>query len=417
MSKLTKLIKSPKLFFKDAINKGSKANKKTAGNTSNTVVNIDLSHVNFHQSIPFIIHSGESMNGGSNHLRLWLPIFIQSNTNFMVLVRNIDLYNWVKKEYPWISVALARRLLDVEELITLLPEAKYVFYPSSTGNNIHITRFSHLNHVFIGHGDSDKAASAHKALRLYDEIWTAGQAHIDRFKNSDFNTAHLCFLKVGRPNLNLVLKNSQSLWSQRMSPRILYLPTWEGVMEEANYSSTHISGQIIRAVNSSTNMHVSVKYHPFTGNRNAVLKDINSATQSLITESGIDVSVVDFSIGVEELIPVNNIFICDISAVVSECLTANAPIFVYIPSDRVVKISSSNMTYEDYCYTYSSVEELLGKIQQVLSGDDYMAENRKKAIDYFIGTEETLNNKFIEQLKSIGVGTDLKYTPRLFEEL
>lgn len=414
MSKLTKLIKSPKLFFIDALKKKNKQGNK---NSLKNDVNVNFSHINFCQSIPIILHSGESTKGGSSHLRLWLPTFMQSEVKFLVLVRNIELYKWLIKEYPGVSVVLARRLLDIEALMALLPDAMYVFYPSSTGNNIHITRFSHLNHVFIGHGDSDKAASAHKALRLYDEIWVAGQAHIDRFKNSDFNTAHLSFLKVGRPNLTCILENSQSLWSERMTCSILYLPTWEGVMEESNYSSTHISGKIIREIISNIKVPISVKYHPLTGNRNPLLKNISSATQSLVTENLVDLlSVIDTSVSIADLIPSNNIFICDISAVVSECLTANAPIFVYIPSDRSIKISSSNMSYEDYCYTFSNVEELITKIESVLSGKDYMADNRKKAIEYFISSEETLNNKFIEQLRSIGSQKQLKYISRQLDQ-
>lgn len=413
-------MKNPSLFFSDFFAKRSnkkvgKAPQKVPAKKSAS--NLDLTHVNFYKPIHYILHSGESLNGGANHLRLWLPTLIRANVNFVILVRNEPFYNWVKREYPWISVAYAKRVIDVEELIKLLPDTKYVLYPSSTGNNIHLVRFNHLNHVFIGHGDSDKASSAHKALRLFDEIWTAGQAHIDRFKNSDFKTNHLTFLKVGRPNLNKVLTASQVNWKTRLDFNILYLPTWEGVIEETNYSSIHLSGVIIRELQSLMNIPISVKYHPFTGNRNSALLSINQLTNIMIQEDNLSATVLDAATDLGTEIPKNNIFICDISGVVSECLAANAPIFVYIPSDRVIKIASSDMTYEDYCYTFSSVEELLEKMEQVLNGDDYLAEKRLEAIDYFIGFEETLNNKFVEQLQSIGDQKSLKYTSRLFDEL
>ena len=53
----------------------------------------------------------------------------------------------------------------------------------------------------------DKSASAHKFFRVYDEIWVAGQAHIDRFKNAGFNTAHIDFVKVGAPQFKTHYKN------------------------------------------------------------------------------------------------------------------------------------------------------------------------------------------------------------------
>lgn len=145
-------------------------------------VNIDLSHINFSKNIPFIIHCGETESAGLNQLIPWIEVFARASVNFVILVRNLPLFNKLINLYPWVSTGFVKRGIDVEEAIKLLPDAVNVFYPSSTGNNIHLVRFNHLNHIFIGHGDSDKQSSAHKALRLYDEIWTAGQAHIDRFK-------------------------------------------------------------------------------------------------------------------------------------------------------------------------------------------------------------------------------------------
>lgn len=406
MSKLTKLINNPKLFFKDAalkklgalpeknINSASKSKPKSPKY-------IDVSHVNFYKRITLIIHSGELLAAGSNQINPWIPVFAQAEVKFVLLVRNEAFFEWVKKEYPWMSIALARRGVDVEEFLGLLPDAKTIFYPSSTGNNIHLVRFNHLHHVFIGHGDSDKASSAHKALRLYDEVWTAGQGHIDRFDNSDFNTAHIKFVKVGRPNLRNILNSSNTCWKERMDLKVLYLPTWEGVLEETNYSSVFFSGQIIREVEELLDAPMMIKYHPFTGSRDNNLKNINKMTEEIIIRESLDATVLDGSVEISTVIPNNNIFICDISGVITECLAANAPIFVYIPKDKEIKVANSNLKYEDYCYIYSSVEELLEKIKKVTEGDDYLLEGRKKAIEYLIGYEETINDEFKKRIQRL----------------
>lgn len=404
MSKLTKLVNSPKLFLKDAVLKKLGA-IPDATNTPKPKPkpkkNIDVGHVNFFQKIPIVIHSGELLAAGANQIIPWVPVFVQSEVNFLFLVRNEDFFEWVKKEYPWMSIAFARRVVDVEAVLNLLPEAKTIFYPSSTGNNIHVVRFNHLRHVFIGHGDSDKASSAHKALRLYDEVWTAGQGHIDRFENSDFNTAHIEFIKVGRPNLRNILTASQEYWQKRMDFKVLYLPTWEGVIEETNYSSTSFSGQIIRDIQQLLNAPMMIKYHPLTGGRDTKLKSINEMTKDVISREALNATVLDASVEVSSVIPSNNIFICDISGVITECLAADAPIFVYIPVDKEIKVANSNMKYEDYCYTYSNVEELIEKITKVISGDDYLAEGRKRAIEYFIGYQETLNDEFKKKIQEL----------------
>lgn len=406
MSKLTKLVNNPKSFFKDAALKKLGAlpvstNKSKPKPKPKSVKNIDTNHVNFYQEISLIIHSGELLAAGSNQIIPWVPVFVQAEAKFLLLLRNEAFFEWVKKEYPWISVAFARRGVDVEEVLSLLPDAKTIFYPSSTGNNIHLVRFNHLNHIFIGHGDSDKASSAHKALRLYDEVWTAGQGHIDRFENSDFDTAHIKFVKVGRPNLRNILASSQTYWRERMEPRVLYLPTWEGAVEETNYSSISFSGQIIREVQNLLDAHMMIKYHPFTGGRDNKLKNTSKMTEEIVSSESLNAAVLDASIEISTVIPNNNIFICDISGVITECLAADAPIFVYIPKDKEIKVASSNIKYEDYCYIYSNIEELLEKITRVINGDDYLMEGRKKAIEYFIGYEETLDNSFVKKLQEI----------------
>lgn len=404
MSKLTKLIKTPKVFFKDAALKklGALPERKINSNTKpKSPKYIDVSHVNFYQRITLIIHSGELLAAGSNQINPWIPVFVQADVKFVLLVRNEAFFEWLKKEYPWMCIALARRGVDVEEFLGLLPDAKTIFYPSSTGNNIHLVRFNHLHHVFIGHGDSDKASSANKALRLYDEVWTAGQGHIDRFNNSDFNTAHIKFVKVGRPNLRNILKSSNTHWKKSMDLKILYLPTWEGVVEEANYSSISFSGQVIRDVQYYLNSPMMVKYHPLTGSRDNNLKNINKMTKEIIIRESLDATVLNASVEISTVIPNNNIFICDISGVITECLATNAPIFVYIPEDKEIKVASSNLKYEDYCYTYSSIEELLEKIKKVTEGDDYLLEGRKKAIEYLIGYEETINDEFKKRIQGL----------------
>lgn len=410
MSKLTKLINNPKIFFKDAALKrlgalpsSTNVVKPKAKPKSSPQKNIDISHVNFYQDISLIIHSGELLAAGSNQIIPWIPVFVQADAKFLVLVRNEAFFQWMKKEYPWMSIAFARRGVDIEEVLNLLPDAKTIFYPSSTGNNIHLVRFNDLHHVFIGHGDSDKASSANKALRLYDEVWTAGQGHIDRFENSEFSTAHIEFVKVGRPNLRNILVSSQILWQDRMDLRVLYLPTWEGVVEEANYSSVAFSGKIIRMIQQSLQSPMMVKYHPLTGGRDGKLKNINKMTEEIVVSENLNASVLDASVEISTVIPNNNIFICDISGVITECLAADAPIFVYIPVDKEIKVASSNMNYQDYCYTYSSTEELIEKITQVVNGDDYLKEGRRKAIEYFIGYEETLNNEFMKRLQEISL--------------
>lgn len=427
MSKLTKLINNPKLFAQDVVKKQlgllpstpktepkkvepkkaelKKAEPKKSAPVAPTLI---VDSINPFRHYAHVIHTGEGMTHGPSHLSQWIPFFEQSNESYVVLVRNMDLYKWVKEAYSFVSVVYAKNPTDVEQLLNNLAFVKGIYYLSNTGNMIHTLRFNAYQHIFLGHGDSDKTASAHKFFRVYDEIWVAGQAHIDRFKHAGFETRHLNFIKIGRPMLANVLKQNEIEWTSRHIPRILYLPTWEGVYEEGNYSSVRLSVAMLTELYQRFGLSMTAKFHPTTGSRDRMLSNINELVGSELFKIGADLIVADKLTPVGGLITNANIYICDVSAVVSECIAGNAPLFVYIPKDKDVKISQSDMSYEDYAYTFSNIEELCEQLDRVLNGDDFKKEQRLKAMDYLMSVHETKNNEFFSQLKRISSDNPLQ---------
>lgn len=431
MSKLTKLINNPKLFAQDVVKKQlgllpstpkteskkvepkkaelKKAEPKKSAPVAPTLI---VDSINPFRHYAHVIHTGEGMTHGPSHLSQWIPFFEQSNESYVVLVRNMDLYKWVRQIYDFVAVVYAKNPTDVEQLLNNLAFVKGIYYLSNTGNMIHTLRFNAYQHIFLGHGDSDKTASAHKFFRVYDEIWVAGQAHIDRFKHAGFETRHLNFIKIGRPMLANVLKQNEMEWTSRHIPRILYLPTWEGVYEEGNYSSVRLSVAMLTEVYRRFGLSMTAKFHPTTGSRDKMLSNINELVGGELFKIGADLTVADKLTPVGGLITNANIYICDISAVVSECIAGNAPLFVYIPKDKDVKISQSDMSYEDYAYTFSNIEELCEQLDRVLNGDDFKKEQRLKAMDYLMSVHETKNNEFFNQLKRISSDNPLQENVR-----
>jgi hypothetical protein len=350
-----------------------------------------------------VLYSGENITGYS-HLDLWIPYFKQSNVKFFIIVRNKKLYNKLINDFSDLSIVYIKKGKYINKFLSRFKDLKAVFYPSNTGNNIFLLENSKLKHIFIGHGDSDKTASAHKFFRVYDENWTAGEAHIDRFRNAGFDFSGLIFKKVGRPTLKDVLATSDTPWESRYNGKIklLYLSTWEGFWIEQDYTSVYIIDDILSSLYSHyKSLDISIKLHPWTGKRNKNLLNVHNNL------SKYKCTIYTKEKPVNELIANANIFICDISAVVSECLSANGPIFVYIPKDKNIKLSSSKMSYSDYTYTFSSPTEFIEKFKEVISGNDYLADNRKKAMEYILGKEETLNNQFIKELQNIKEDSDV----------
>ena len=409
MSKLAKLVRSPRLFVADALASQFQMRRPSSARASSGVKsntkNLDLRRVNPLGGYSMILHSGEGSDGIS-HLAQWIPAFIQSGVKFVVLVRSAGLFKTVAECYPKLDVALISSAVDVERFILAHSTLKFICYSSNTGNNIHLVRYTHLTHVFIGHGDSDKSASAHKVFRMFDEVWTAGRAHHDRFLNADFSVEGLRFHEVGRPGLRVSLAAAKNSWADRVAlgVQVLYLPTWEGYFSAQDYSSLRIASDIIfGTAKAFPGARLRAKFHPFTGKRSCGFSDIQRGLELLAREQGIAerVRAIPTAVPIEELIADANIVICDISAVVTDCLAADCPIFVYVPQDRQLQLSESQMPYDDYAYVFSSVEGLHDAIRSVLEQGDRLAGARAEAREYILGISAIESGAFLKHIRRL----------------
>lgn len=414
MSKVSKLIFRPRQFFFDAIRKryglnnptppkhveGKGSVKKKAASTFN------VTRLNVVTVPRILLHSGEGQPGQA-HMRMWIRNFEEAGVSFAVLTRLPQLYDFVTKNWPHVSIALASGAPDVESIINSLPHLKAVFYPSHTGNNLHLLRFNHLEHVFIGHGDSDKSGSAHKFFRAYDQVWTAGEAHIDRFRNTNVDFGHVQFFKVGRPTLSPIVKavdqaDTELRTEMRKRPTILYLPTWEGTFEEQNYSSLAMSGELLKAASGMGNRSsVLIKIHPMTGHRNAALKRADSRLLSLLKDDGVVGELIDRSEPLEQHLLRAQVFICDTSAVITECLAADEPIFVYRPQDEHLRFTQSAMPPDHFAYVFSNIDEFVEKFELFMKEGDILAQQRAEARQYLLGIEETRANRFADEVRRV----------------
>ena len=326
-------------------------------------------------------------------LRDWLNVFSDFNVKILVVLRSKELQDWIFENYPSVDSVTVSGFQAVVELYKVTASTKLALYPINSMYNHMFVRLTSVRHVFIGHGDSDKLSSANKVLRMFDEIWCAGQAQVDRMLNQDFDCRSLRLRKVGRPGLLRLIADSES--EKVKENKLLYLPTWEGSDERWDYSSVAIIDEVIESIAINTDLTMNVRLHPFTGRRIKSLKEKILTTKK--SYSGSDKVV--FSGTEKPLIDVlsdYDYFICDISSVVTECLALGRPIFLYKTCCNSVKIAKSNISLESFCYTFSGLDELNKKLKLVLGGDDYKVVKRAEAAEYFIGLEETRNGTFKE---------------------
>lgn len=333
---------------------------------------------------------------GAHHLAMWLPAFESVGVDFCIITRNRNVFNYCVAQYPHIATVFARKGQHVHSLLEKLPHIRAIFYMSNVGTNIHTVRINNsIKQIFIGHGDSEKASSVTKVFRLYDEVWTAGQAHIDRFAKASLDASSIKFVKTGRPNLKNTLLQCSAPWQERFSsPTILYLPTWEGLFyekPEESYSSIPIGAELLHRSSITLKCTISAKLHPSTGSKSKKYAQFRSQFSAMAQKTPA-LTLHEQHIRLPSILDTANIFVCDISGALTECLAANAPIFLF--KNPMARCAESAMPHEYFTYQFSSVDEFLVKLARVLAGEDPLAEGRLEAMEYYLGRTFTVTDTF-----------------------
>src|SRR5215475_7963267 len=129
---------------------------------------------------------------------MWLSTLAQLTRPAVIMIceRGLDLLR-VRTSLP---VFCIEDLVDVMNFA--LPSVRVALFPANNSKNLHMLRMPGIGHVFICHGDSDKAASLNPYSKVYDEVWVAGKAGRDRYLRAQVGVRNEDIVEVGRPQLS-----------------------------------------------------------------------------------------------------------------------------------------------------------------------------------------------------------------------
>ncbi|WP_367326279.1 hypothetical protein [Streptomyces sp. HUAS ZL42] len=203
-------------------------------------------------------------------VNMWLETMAQLETRPLILLRErVIIQNLAPTTVPVICVPGGVHLMNLD-----LSTVRVTLYPANVGKNIHMLRVPTMKHVFIGHGDSDKAASVNPFSKVYDEVWTAGRAGRDRYAIADVGVRDDDIVEVGRPQLAPIepwkgVPEGPGGAGDGYCPTVLYAPTWEGWDDNPGNTSLLLAGENIvkQLVKADPPVRVLYKPHPFTGTR------------------------------------------------------------------------------------------------------------------------------------------------------
>jgi hypothetical protein len=276
----------------------------------------------------------------------------------------------------------------VTDLLAVTPDTvRIVLYPTNVVRNDEMIRIPGPMHCFIGHGDSDKVGSFSPLNRMYDEIWVAGRAAIDRYAAVDEGIDLNVLRAVGRPQLADIRRATPSTDAgHRLT--VLYAPTWEGFFDEADYSSVAAMGERIVQGCLDAGADVLFKPHPLTGHRLPEAGRAREAIDDLVRKAGGGSEVVaPTPNSLYEAFNRADLLISDISSVITDFLASRKP---YAVSNRrdVPEAEFRAM------FPSSSAAELLGSDLATLptaladaAGPDPRRAQRETLTEYLLGPE------------------------------
>ena len=376
--------------------------------------------------VNYVVYYGEKNARG--HFDMWDPIFAKNPNSYISIVRYTKTW-WRIKTYP--NIYPISKIDQIEPLLARLPNLKAIFYPANNGVNLQAIRNTNIKHVFIGHGDSNKASSANKVFRLYDEVWVAGQAHIDRFRNIPGDYSAIKFNTVGQPWMEDWLDALPDYMPQERTSWG-YFPTWRGYYKDTNYSSLDSVKDIIDAAFDCLGEESSgfLKLHPWTSAKDVshisnirqefLVREQNYTNSTNYDSCGIGMledsdGTLDKEQSIKSRLEVPKaetklqsilekplqFVICDISAAITECLYINVPIFLYHPGPPVKLGDDINEQY-DFCYLFKDADELRNLLKRVITDlDDNLMSRRVSALDYYVNLENTRNGQFHKSLEQL----------------
>ncbi|TMQ80405.1 hypothetical protein ETD83_41790, partial [Actinomadura soli] len=210
---------------------------------------------------------------------MWLETMERLNRRAMVLVRTPEVVAALAPtRLPVVCVSRAEDVMNFD-----WSTVRVALYTGNTGKNLHLLREPAIKHVFIGHGDSDKDSSSNPVSKVFDEVWVAGPAGRDRYRNSDAGVRDEAIVEVGRPQLTGIAAGPTG----NEVPTVLYAPTWEGWDSEHSYCSLLTMGvKIVSALlDERLGLRVIYRPHPYTGTRMAAAAAAHKRIIGMIEEA------------------------------------------------------------------------------------------------------------------------------------
>ena len=315
-------------------------------------------------------------------LNQWVPTIEQLRQKSFIMVREASHLEPIRPTS--LPVVYAPSTRHCEQLTR--SGAKLAFYLANAGKNVHLLREARLKHVFLNHGDSDKSTSANPVARVYDEVWVAGEAAVDRYEAAGIHLPRSHYAIVGRPQVEQLAVGPLTSGGPRT---VLYAPTFEGYYEESNYSSLERMGpQLIeRILAQYPDVRIIFKPHPASGVQRSGMAEARIAIVDMLAKHPGNHLYVgpESEVTLYECFDLADLLISDISSVVTDFLYTERPLVTTNPKQLSHELFVHTFPTQRASYLLDGSLDDFTQIMDDALGPDSLHERRMAVKKYVLG--------------------------------
>ena len=304
----------------------------------------------------------------------WLPVLKELDQSVIIVVRQRGIYKGMHETE--IPIIYAKNAIHVEQVLDV--GIKTVLYPANPMQNLIALRHYKLNHYFINHGESDKAVNQNKLLLAYDKLLVGGPLAHRRMTDAGLKLRGDQVEYVGRPQAEMLLNKIDSTKIKKIKT-ILYAPTWEGFVEDMNYSSVSNFGLRILKDLSSLEYRLIFKPHPYTGSRNNEMRAYLEKIIAFCNKNGIE--VVDSLVSIHHCMNQSDLLITDISSVLNEYLVTNKAMILCNVKAQSIENLNQEFPSSRAAYVLNPEDKVQQLLENIKQKDDLKEQRLQIRVD------------------------------------
>ena len=355
----------------------------------------------------FVVYFASNV-GAQYQVGMWLPYFVRIGRPFIIVTRTVpmlaEISELCEEQRVKVPVIYRKTLRSLEEII--VDSMTAAFYVNNAARNTHLVERRELTHVWLNHGDSEKPACFNPVHAIYDLIFAAGQAGIDRYARHGVRIPAEKFKIVGRPQVELISPASGPIGVIEQ-PTVLYAPTWQGPFADSRLYSLPVGRQIVEQL-LARGARVIFRAHPFNYHNPVAQKMIEDIGAVLDADREVNGRehvwgpAAEQEMSVEDCFNASDAMVSDVSAVISDYLHSGKP-FAIVSIGRTPEQLLIDAPAARAAYVLRDELSNLAEVCDDLLGADPLASIRNETKIYYLGSfpDETYADGFLSAARLV----------------